>query len=73
MYGRAITNVRTTSRETGEFLMTIGLYQGSALSPYLFVLIMNELIGHIQEEVSWCMLFADDIAMMDKSRDGMNA
>ena len=51
MYDGAITSVRTTCGETGEFLLTIGLHQGSALSPYLFALIMDELTAHIQEEV----------------------
>ena len=49
--------------------MTIGLHQGSALSPYLFALLMDEVTTHIQEEVSWCMLFVDDIVL----RDGVNA
>ena len=53
--------------------MTIGLHQGSALSPYLFALIMDELTSRIKEEVPWCILFADDIVSVDESRDGVNA
>ena len=53
--------------------MTIGLHQGSTLSPYLLALIMDELIAHIQAEVHWCMLFADDIVLVDELRDGVNA
>ena len=34
---------------------------------------MNELTAHIQEEVHWCMLFADDIVSVDESRDGVTA
>ena len=52
--------------------MTIGLHRGSALSLYLFALIMDELIAHIQEEEPWCMLFADDIVLVNESRDGVN-
>ncbi|KAK9083623.1 hypothetical protein Scep_030094 [Stephania cephalantha] len=40
---------------------TIGLHQGSVLSPYLFTLVMDELTRHIQNDISWCMLFVDDI------------
>ena len=53
--------------------MTIGLHQGSALSLYLFTLIMDELIAHIQEEVPWYMLFVDNIVLVDESRDCVNA
>ena len=53
--------------------MTIGSHLGSALSPYLFALIIDELIAHNQEEVPWCMLFADDIVLVDESRDSVNA
>jgi hypothetical protein len=73
MYEGAITNVKTTCGETGGFPVTIGLHQGSSLSPYLFALIMDELTVHIQEEVPWCMLFADDIVLVDESREGVNA
>ena len=34
---------------------------------------MHELIAHIQEEVTWCMFFADDIVLVNEPRDGVNA
>ena len=49
------------------------LHQGSSLSPYLFVLAMDELTGHIQNDISWCMLFADDILLIDEMHEGVNA
>ena len=33
---------------------------------------MDELTKSIQEEVLWCMLFADDIVLMDEIRHGVN-
>lgn len=41
MYDRASTFVRTTTRETCEFSVTIGLHEGSTLKPYLFALPMD--------------------------------
>ena len=73
MYDGAIASVRTTGGETNEFAITVGLHQGSTLSPYLFVLVMDELTRHIQEEVPWCMLFADDVVLIDETREGVNA
>lgn len=46
MYERVIKNVRTTRGEISEFLVTISLHQGLTLSPYLFALILDELIAH---------------------------
>ena len=34
---------------------------------------MNELTTHVQENMPWCMLFANDIVLVDESRDGMSA
>ena len=58
---------------TTNFPITVGLHQGSALSPFLFSIVMDELMRSIQESVLWCMLFADDIVLIDKSRAGVNA
>ena len=47
MYDGAIASVRSTGGETSEFVITVGLHQGSTLSPYLFALVMDELTRHI--------------------------
>ena len=49
MYERVIMSVINTRGQKSEFPVTIGLHQGSALSSYGFVLIMDELTTHIQE------------------------
>ncbi|KAK9166492.1 hypothetical protein Scep_001683 [Stephania cephalantha] len=72
MYDGVVTSIKTFGGATKEFLITIGLHQGSALSPYLFTLVMDELTRHIQEDIPWCMLFADDIVLVDETKDGVN-
>ena len=58
--------------DTDDFPIRIGLHQGSALSPYLFALVMDEVTRDIQGDIPWCMLFADDVVLVDESRTGVN-
>ncbi|KAH0456366.1 hypothetical protein IEQ34_014273 [Dendrobium chrysotoxum] len=71
MYAGAITCVQTQGGLIKYFPISVGLHQGSALSPYLFALVMDVLTRHLQEDVPWCMLFADDILLVDKTREGV--
>ncbi|KAH0742723.1 hypothetical protein KY290_030716 [Solanum tuberosum] len=73
MYGGAKTRVRTVGGDSEHFPVEMGLHQGSVLSPFLFALVMDELTRSIQERVPWCMLFADDIVLIDETRDRVDA
>ncbi|KAL5184476.1 LINE-1 retrotransposable element ORF2 protein [Glycine soja] len=72
MYDRVSTSVRTQGGESDDFPITIGLHQGSTLSPYLFTLILEVLTEQIQEIAPRCMLFADDIVLLGESREELN-
>ena len=72
MYEGVRTRVRTVIGDTCDFPIDIGLHQGFALSAFLFTTVMDELTKGIQDEVPWCMLFADDIVLIDESREGVN-
>jgi hypothetical protein len=72
MYDGAVTTIRSPVGETSEFPITVGLHQGSALSPYLFALVMDELTRQFQEDIPWCMMFADDIVLVDETARGVN-
>jgi hypothetical protein len=56
IYDKVVTSVRTTDSDTNVFPINIGLHQGSALSPYLFALLIDEITRDIQEDIPWCML-----------------
>jgi hypothetical protein len=43
MYNNVVTSVRTSDMDKNEFPFRIGL-QGSTLSPYIFVLVMDKVI-----------------------------
>jgi hypothetical protein len=68
MYDNVVTSVRISDGDTNDFLINIGLHQGSALSPYLFALVMDEVTRDIQGGICWCMLFTDDVVLVDESR-----
>jgi Reverse transcriptase (RNA-dependent DNA polymerase) len=72
MYTNAVTCVRACDGESDTFPIKIGLHQGSALSPYIFTLVMDEITNDIQENIPWCMLFADDVVLIDESRIEVN-
>ena len=48
MYNNVVTSVRTSDGDTDDSPIRIGLYQGSALSPYLFALLMDEVTRDVQ-------------------------
>ena len=58
--------------QLSEFSIKVGLHQEPTLSPYLFVLVMDELTKHIQDDVPQCMQFANDIVLVDETKNGVN-
>ena len=69
MYDGIMSNVRTCGG-ISDFSITIGLHQGFALSAFLFAKVMDEFTRAIQDEIPWCMIFADDIVLIDETRAG---
>jgi hypothetical protein len=72
MYDNVVTSVQISDGDTNDFPINIGLHQGSTLSPYLFVLVMDEVTRDIQGGIPWCMLFADDVILVDENRTGVD-
>ena len=63
MYRGCQTKVRSAAGESGSFNVDVGLHQGSALSPYLFLILMDVLTEGVRKEVPESMMFADDIVL----------
>ena len=68
IYDGARTVVRSSVGLTEEFEVGVGLHQGSALSPFLFVIVMDKLTEEIQTESPWDMMFTDDIVLCREDR-----
>ncbi|KAK3528813.1 hypothetical protein QTP70_011605 [Hemibagrus guttatus] len=69
MYERSRTVVRCAVGQTEEFKVKVGLHQGSALSPFLFAIVMDQLSEEVRQESPWMMMFADDIVICSESRE----
>ena len=63
MYTGCRTKVRTVAGESSKFNVEVGLHHGSAVSPYLFIILMDVLTKRVMEEAPESMLFADDIVL----------
>ena len=61
----------TSVGKTKEIEIEVGLHQGSALSPLLFVIIIDVITEEIEEGTPWAMLFADDLVFCDPDREMM--
>ena len=71
LYEGAKTRVRVDSEFTEEPEVKVGMRQGSALSPFLFALVVD----FVTEFVRWCalseLLHADDLDLMSGTIEGL--
>ena len=63
------TMVRCAVGTTESFKVKVGLHKESALSPFLFAVIMDRLTDEVKREPPWTMLFADDIVICEETRE----
>ena len=67
MYQGATTRVKSKRGISEQFEVGIGLHQGSALSPFLFimlVLVVDTISQDVRNELQWELLYADDLAII---------
>ena len=57
----------TRCGRTEYFEVKVGLHQGTALSPLLFILIMDVLAKEARSKPPWAMLFADDLVLVGET------
>ena len=63
------TRVRTAVGTTESFGIEVGLHQGSALSPFLFVLVLDTISSSFRRSVPWEVLFADDLVVAAETEE----
>ena len=69
MYQGSHTQIRTAVGTTEQFEVTVGVHQGSALSPFLFAMVMDCLTEDVRQKAPWTMMFADDVVICAESQE----
>ncbi|VDP56865.1 unnamed protein product [Heligmosomoides polygyrus] len=62
LYSCPKSRVQSAAGTSMEFSISVGVHQGSALSPLLFVVVMDAITRDLQQPVPWTLLYADDLA-----------
>lgn len=68
LYNNTSGVVRTPSGTSPPFPITVGVHQGSAISPFIFILCMNLITADLQTPHPWSLLFADDVFLASTCR-----
>jgi len=69
MYTGAKTVVRTVFGNSKGFEVKVGMHQGSALSPLLFVIVMEAISRAFRVALPWELLYADDLAVIAETEE----
>ena len=69
MYTGAKTVVRTVYVNSKGFEVKVGMHQGSALSPLLFVIVMEAICREFSVALPWELLYADDLAVIAETEE----
>ena len=69
MYTGAKPVVRTVYGNNRGFEVKVGMHQGSALSPLLFVIVMEAICREFRVALPWELLYADDLAVIAETEE----
>ena len=68
-FSGAKTIVRTVYGNSNGFEVKVGMQQGSALSPLLFVIVMEAISREFRVALQWELLYADDLAVIAETEE----
>ena len=68
MYDGSKSQVKAAGAVSEEFDIQVGVHQGSALSPLLFILVMEEATRECRKGDPWELLYADDLVLTADSK-----
>ncbi|VDP34871.1 unnamed protein product [Heligmosomoides polygyrus] len=68
LYSCPKSRVQAAAGTSMEFPISVGVHQSSALSPLLFVVLMDAITRYLQSPVPWTMLYADDVMLASEDK-----
>ena len=71
MYRNTKSRVRINSNFSDDFLIKVGLHQGSVLSPLLFIIVLEALLRETRLGCPEELLYADDLALVSETLAGL--
>jgi len=71
MYTGAKTVVRTVYGNSNSVKVKVDMREGSALSPLLFVIVMEALCRQFRVAFSWELLYADELVVIAETEDDL--
>ena len=69
LYINSSSQVRSAGGLSDKFTINVGVHQGSALSPLLFKIVMEEATRDVRKGDPWELLYADDLVLTAESRE----
>ncbi|EYC40923.1 hypothetical protein Y032_0589g369 [Ancylostoma ceylanicum] len=71
LYADPRSRVQAAAGTSAEFPISVGVHQGSALSPLLFVLVMDAITRNLQRPAPWTLLYADDVMLASEQKEDL--
>ena len=71
LYENSTSQVRFAGGLSEKFPIEVGVHQGSALSPLLFKLVLEEATKTVRKGDPWELLYADDLVLTAESKEAV--
>ncbi|EYB88975.1 hypothetical protein Y032_0238g3280 [Ancylostoma ceylanicum] len=65
--------VQAVAGTSAEFVISVGVHQGSALLPLLFLVVMDTNSRDLHRTIAWALLYADDVMLVSEAKEGARA
>ncbi|XP_048579357.1 uncharacterized protein LOC125560947 [Nematostella vectensis] len=73
MYSHASSRVCVSNSLSDSFKVQVGVHQGSVLSPFLFIVVLEALSADLRSGCPWELLYADNLVISSDSLDTLLA